>query len=99
MGCFCQPSWMWKVGKPFVFGPIGGGERAPVRLRVGMPFSEKLRELTRDIVNVVSGGCRVRATYRHAASSLREPRTPPDITRLGNTRPLYNRKSEVTRHA
>ena len=67
-GVFRQPSWMWKVGKPFVFGPIGGGERAPVRLRVGMPFSEKLRELTRDIVNVVSWWLPgLRATYRHAA--------------------------------
>jgi glycosyltransferase involved in cell wall biosynthesis len=67
-GAFRQPSWMWKVGKPFVFGPVGGGERAPMRLWRGMPFSEKLRELIRDVVNTVSWGLPgLRATYQHAA--------------------------------
>ncbi len=66
-GVFRQPSWMWKVGKPFVFGPVGGGERAPMRLWRGMPFSEKLRELARDVVNTVSWWMPgLRATYRHA---------------------------------
>jgi len=66
-GVFRQPSWMWKVGKPFVFGPMGGGERAPMRLWVGMPTSEKLREIARDIVNIVSWWLPgLRATYQHA---------------------------------
>lgn len=66
-GVFRQPSWMWKVGKPFVFGPMGGGERAPMRLWAGMPISEKFREFARDIVNLVSWWLPgLRATYRHA---------------------------------
>ncbi|MFZ2972200.1 MAG: glycosyltransferase [Ferribacterium limneticum] len=66
-GVFRQPSWMWKVGKPFVFGPVGGGERAPMRLWRGMPFSEQMRELARDAVNVVSWWLPgLRATYKNA---------------------------------
>lgn len=66
-GVFRQPSWMWKVGKPFVFGPVGGGERAPMRLWKGMPLSEKWRELARDVVNTVAWWLPgLRATYRHA---------------------------------
>jgi glycosyltransferase involved in cell wall biosynthesis len=66
-GVFRQPSWMWKVGKPFVFGPIGGGERAPIRLWAGMPVSEKMREFARDIINFFSWWLPgLSATYRHA---------------------------------
>nr|WP_315478726.1 glycosyltransferase [uncultured Rhodoferax sp.] len=66
-GVFRQPSWMWKVGKPFVFGPVGGGERAPMRLWKSMPIGEKLRELARDIVNQLAWALPgLRATYKNA---------------------------------
>ncbi|MDT7516459.1 glycosyltransferase family 4 protein [Rhodoferax mekongensis] len=66
-GVFRQPSWMWKVGKPFVFGPVGGGERAPMRLWKSLPLGEKLRELSRDAVNHVAWLLPgLRATYKHA---------------------------------
>ena len=66
-GVFRQPSWMWKVGKPFVFGPVGGGERAPIRLLAGMPISEILRELIRDVVNAAAWWLPgLRSTYEHA---------------------------------
>ena len=66
-GVFRQPSWMWKLGKPFVFGPVGGGERAPIRLWRGMPFGEQCREAARDVFNAVSWRLPgLRATYRHA---------------------------------
>lgn len=66
-GVFRQPSWMWKVGKPFVFGPVGGGERAPMRLWKGMPWREQLRELMRDVANQAAWWLPgLRATYRHA---------------------------------
>lgn len=66
-GVFRQPSWMWKVGKPFIFGPVGGGERAPMRLWGGMPFRDRFRELARDVVNHVAWWFPgLRATYRHA---------------------------------
>lgn len=50
-GVFRQPSWMWRLGKPFVFGPVGGGESTPLRLRSGQRLPEQLRDLLRDILN------------------------------------------------
>lgn len=66
-GVFRQPSWMWKVGKPFVFGPVGGAERAPVRLWRGMPVREQIREFARDLVNFFAWCLPgLKATYRNA---------------------------------
>ena len=33
-GVFRHPSFMGRLGIPFIFGPVGGGERAPFRLRM-----------------------------------------------------------------
>jgi glycosyltransferase involved in cell wall biosynthesis len=42
-------SLMGKLGIPFIIGPIGGGERAPLRLRRSMPVRCKVTELLRDL--------------------------------------------------
>jgi glycosyltransferase involved in cell wall biosynthesis len=42
-------SFMRRLGIPFVIGPIAGGERAPLRLRRGIPIFGKVRELVRDM--------------------------------------------------
>jgi glycosyltransferase involved in cell wall biosynthesis len=42
-------SFMGRLGIPFVIGPIAGGERAPMRLRRGLPILGKARELLRDL--------------------------------------------------
>jgi glycosyltransferase involved in cell wall biosynthesis len=42
-------SFMGRLGIPFVIGPIAGGERAPLRLRRGMPFRGQASELLRDL--------------------------------------------------
>jgi len=47
---FRQPSFMGGLGIPFVFGPVGGGETSPRRLRAGMNLSGRLRELLRDLL-------------------------------------------------
>jgi glycosyltransferase involved in cell wall biosynthesis len=41
-------SFMGRLGIPFIVGPIGGGERAPFRLRRSMPISGKMNEFLRD---------------------------------------------------
>jgi hypothetical protein len=33
-GVFRHPSFMGRLGIPFIFGPVGGGERVPFRLRM-----------------------------------------------------------------
>ncbi|MCY4753354.1 glycosyltransferase [Pelomonas aquatica] len=50
-GAFRQASWLGFVGPPFVFGPVGGGEDAPWRLKRSFPRGEKQRELARSLVN------------------------------------------------
>src|SRR6185437_4658491 len=46
------PSFMGRLGIPFTFGPVGGGEQAPWRLRMGYHLREQLTDLIRSILNV-----------------------------------------------
>lgn len=46
---FRQPSFMGLLGIPFIFGPVGGGETMPLRLRRGIPFVCRLIETLRDV--------------------------------------------------
>lgn len=50
-GVFRQPSFMAFLGVPFVFGPVGGGERAPLALRRSFPLRGKIGDLLRDVAN------------------------------------------------
>lgn len=47
-GTFRFPSFLGLLEIPFVFGPVGGGEKSPARLLVGMPFKERAREMLRN---------------------------------------------------
>ena len=42
-------SFMGRLGIPLIVGPMGGGERAPLSLRRGMPALCRLEELLRDL--------------------------------------------------
>jgi glycosyltransferase involved in cell wall biosynthesis len=53
-GVFRQASLLGFAGPKFVFGPVGGGEDAPWRLKQSIPFGEKLREAARALVNHIS---------------------------------------------
>lgn len=46
-----QPSFMGLLGIPFILGPIGGGERAPYKLRRGFGFRGWFKDFVRDIAN------------------------------------------------
>lgn len=50
---FRQPSFMGALGIPFVFGPVGGGETMPRRLRRGLPWKNRLHEFFRDLGNAM----------------------------------------------
>lgn len=49
-GTFRYPSFLGGLGPPFVFGPVGGGERAPARFYDGLPWTQRLKEIARDMV-------------------------------------------------
>lgn len=50
-GVFRQPSLIGHAGIPLVFGPVGGGEDAPWRLKQSMSLSEQVRESLRSLLN------------------------------------------------
>ena len=50
-GVFRQASLLGFAGPKFVFGPVGGGEDSPWRLKQSIPVGEKLREFARTLVN------------------------------------------------
>jgi glycosyltransferase involved in cell wall biosynthesis len=54
-GVWRQPTQMYKLGIPSIFGPVGGGESAPWALVSGMPsFKARASEYLRYIVNGLS---------------------------------------------
>ncbi|NOT40050.1 MAG: glycosyltransferase [Alphaproteobacteria bacterium] len=53
-GVIRVPSFLWRLGLPFVFGPAGGGERAPLRMRQDYTLAGHLRDGLRDVLNLIS---------------------------------------------
>lgn len=50
-GVFRHPSFLGYLGIPFVFGPVGGGEDAPLALKRSIRGREKIKELLRSLLN------------------------------------------------
>lgn len=50
-GVHRHPSFLGWLGIPFIFGPLGGGEDAPLRLKRSIKGHEKVRELLRTCIN------------------------------------------------
>lgn len=48
---FRHPSFLGFLGVPFIFGPLGGGEDAPWRLKQSIKGREKLKEVLRFMLN------------------------------------------------
>lgn len=65
------PSLLWKLGVPFIWGPIGGGEPFPWQCRTLLSPGALFFEVAREISNKVNRMFpEVRATARNAAFSL-----------------------------
>ena len=66
-----QPSFMGRLGIPFWFGPVSGGDRIPRSLRASFPVAARLRESLRDLANVsMPLDPLMRATFRAASRIL-----------------------------
>lgn len=48
---FRHPSFLGLLGIPFIFGPLGGGEDAPWRLKQSIKGRERLKEMLRSVLN------------------------------------------------
>ena len=65
---FRHPSFMGRLGIPFVFGPVGGGEFAPAELRRSLALRSRVAEAARAAANRLAAfDPLVRATLRSAA--------------------------------
>jgi glycosyltransferase involved in cell wall biosynthesis len=53
-GTFRTPSFLGRLGIPFIFGPVGGGEDAPWELKRGLPMRELVKEALRTVLIKVS---------------------------------------------
>ncbi|GBG14982.1 uncharacterized protein NMK_2583 [Novimethylophilus kurashikiensis] len=70
-GVVRHPSFMWRLGIPFVVGPVGGGERAPMELRKWMSLGGQAKEILRDAMNWLARfDPFVRQTYARASVIL-----------------------------
>lgn len=53
-GVFRHPSFLGLLGIPFIFGPIGGGEDAPMNLKRAIRGKERVKEATRTFLNKIA---------------------------------------------
>jgi glycosyltransferase involved in cell wall biosynthesis len=68
LGSFRQPSFMGRLGLPFVIGPIGGGDVTPALLRGSYPAIPALREMLREIsIKLAYWDPTIRSMYRQAS--------------------------------
>jgi glycosyltransferase involved in cell wall biosynthesis len=78
-GVFRHPSFLWKLGVPLIFGPVGGGERTPQKLRKSFRYTSQIKELVREIANFIALlDPTVRACFRQ--SSLIITKTPETLS-------------------
>lgn len=54
IGVIRQPSFMGRLGVPFIFGPVGGGESTAWRLRRGYTLRGWIIDIIRDIANLMT---------------------------------------------
>lgn len=80
-GVIRHPSFMGRLGIPFIVGPLGGGERAPRAIRKPLAWSGRLKDGVRDAVNWLSRyDPWVRQMYAQAAVILMK--TPQSLAWL-----------------
>lgn len=53
-GVWRHPSFLGRLGIPFVFGPLGGGEDVPLSLKKSIHGAQRLREIGRSAINLVA---------------------------------------------
>ncbi|OUJ76079.1 glycosyltransferase family 4 protein [Hymenobacter crusticola] len=70
-GSLQMGSWLWRLGKPMIFGPVGGGQQAPKAFRDYLPNWYKT-EIPRTLMSrlLVTFDSNVRKNLQHASVVL-----------------------------
>ena len=88
-----EPGFLWKLDKPFVWGPIGGLENSPLNFIFGLGFKGFLFYLSRNIINSYQRRFKIRPrkAINHKKSKLisATPATADIIKKL------WKRESEI----
>ena len=81
-GSLQMGSWMWRLGKPLIFGPVGGAQRAPTAFHRYIPDWFK-SETMRNVVGwlLMTFDPNVRQTLRHATTVLATNSETADLAR------------------
>jgi glycosyltransferase involved in cell wall biosynthesis len=70
-GRYWTPSLLWRMGKPFVWGPVGGGESAPFRFQRAFGVRGLAYEVIRSLARALGElDPLVRRTAKHSALAL-----------------------------
>lgn len=78
------PSFMGRLGLPFILGPVSGGECVPKALRAGMTRAAHWRELVRDAANhMIHADPIMRSSFRDAEKILLA--TPESVALIPGT--------------
>ncbi len=48
-----EPGYLWKLGLPYVWGPVGGANNAPWQLMKHMPLLGKMKQSFRSVANTI----------------------------------------------
>lgn len=48
-----EPGYLWKLGIPYIWGPVGGANNAPIQLMKNMPIISKFKLLFRSFANTI----------------------------------------------
>ena len=71
MATFRLPTFMWKLGIPLIFGPVGGGEDTPPKLRRGLGLRGRLWDIPRRLSNLlVAWDPLMKSTYAHSGQII-----------------------------
>jgi glycosyltransferase involved in cell wall biosynthesis len=90
-GSFRLPSFMGKLGVPFIFGPVAGGEDTPKQLRKGLGLRGRVWDALRRFSNSIFAAVPfVKATYSQAAEIVAT--TPETLEKIPAA---YRRKARV----
>lgn len=55
-----EPGYLWKLGLPYVWGPVSGANNAPLQLMKRMPLSGRLKQSFRSIANTIQFHSKIR---------------------------------------
>jgi glycosyltransferase involved in cell wall biosynthesis len=98
LGRYWMPSFMQLLPAPFVWGPVGGGESAPVSFRASLSWRGKLFEVVRDVARFMGElNPFVMVTARKAAVALATTEeTAARLRKLGGKRVLVHPQFGMT---